>query len=64
MCLWQDQMNRHEVGLIVDLAGIATREQAYEEVILIQVGQGVAKERASSVRPCGEYSQDSAYRID
>lgn len=57
-------MNRHEVGLVVDLAGIATREQAYEEVILIQVGQGETKERASSVRPCGEYSQDSAYRID
>lgn len=57
-------MNRHEVGLVVDLAGIAMREQAYKELVLIQVGQGVTKERASSVRPCGECSQDSTYRID
>lgn len=28
MGLWQDRMTRHEVGLIVDLAEIAAREQA------------------------------------
>lgn len=51
MCLWQEQSNGYEAGLMVDLAEVATREeQGWEELILVQVGQEVTKERVSSVQ--------------
>lgn len=47
--------------LMVGLVEVATRQaQGWEELMLVQVGQEMTKERTTSVQATGRMHQDSA----